>query len=122
MSQKIKTTVIEKETDMHNDPPKNNEIKLLIENALLHNNEQLRTNFDASIEKFSVKLATDIATQTKAFADQVFNLTAQVTKHEAKIVLLDGAVKSLKTTQTVVGTVCTTLGGLIGFFIAQLIN
>lgn len=110
-------------------PPPPTDIKLLVENALLHNNEQLRSGFEASLEKFSIKMSADINKQTKAFADQVFALTSKVATHEGEIGTLKGslgtlkeAINALKIRMAVVGSTCTVLGGLVGFFIAQIVK
>lgn len=116
------TTTIKKETKMEQMTPPPSEIQMLIENALLKNNELTRANWDSSLEKFSTKMSADMTKQTEVFAKQVFTLTTEVTTHTGEIAGLKSTVSSIKHRIAVVGSACTALGGLLGFFISQLVN
>lgn len=89
--------------------PTKDEIKLLIDNALLQNNERINNTIQASAEK--VTLAVN--QKTDGYIGQITAIAHDQGLLEAKVVQLASKVNNLWAKMISVGAACATLGGLV---------
>lgn len=98
------------------------EIKLLIDNSLLEQEKRLSKEFRSELEVQTSRLTTVVEKQNQMYSDQIIALNKDVASLNGVIDNLKGNIRGIKTQMTVVGTACATLGGLVGFFIAQMVR
>lgn len=98
------------------------EIKLLIDNSLLEQEKRLSKEFRSELEVQTNRLTTVVEKQNQMYSDQIISLNKDVAALNGVIDNLKGDIRGIKLQITVVGTACATLGGLIGFFVAQIIR
>lgn len=91
------------------------EVKLTIDNSLLEQEKRLSKEFRSELELQTQKLTDAIDKQNSMYSNQIIQLNKDVTE-------LKGKISNMKTQIAVVSSVCTALGGLIGFFISQLVK
>lgn len=96
--------------------PTKDEIKLLIDNALLQNNVIIT----AVIEKQSDKTAKAMTDQMTAANAQVISLAEKIGTVSEKQRVTDDKVKNMWAKMIGIGAGCTTLGGLVVLLITQL--
>lgn len=95
--------------------PSKSEIKLLIDNALLEQEKRITKEMREELANQTKNLTDAIEKQNSLYSGQIISLNKDVTK-------LESAVKALKIQMAVVGTASLSVGGLVGFFIAQLVK
>lgn len=98
------------------------EIKLLIDNSLLEQEKRITKEFRAELEAQTLRLTAAIDKQNQLYSDQIISLNKDVASLEEVVVNLKGQLKNIHTQLLVVGTACASLGGLVGFFVAQLVR
>lgn len=98
------------------------EIKLLIDNSLLEQEKRLSKEFRSELEVQTARLTSVVEKQNLMYSNQIVELNKDVATLNTVIDNLRNNIKGIKTQMTVVGTACATLGGLVGFFIAQMIR
>ena len=98
------------------------EIKLLIDNSLLEQEKRLSKEFRSELEVQTSRLTTVVEKQNQMYSDQIISLNKDVAALNGVIDNLKGNIKGIRTQVAVVGSACATLGGLVGFFVAQLIR
>lgn len=91
------------------------EVGLIIKNELLEQEKRITQQFGADIRALSASVTSQLNDQGKTYMNELLS-------HEGRITTNTNDIKALKTKVWVVGTVCTTLGGLLGFFVAQLVG
>jgi len=96
------------------------EVKLLIDNSLLEQEKRLSKEFREELDLQTTKLIDAVEKQNKLYSDQIITLNKDIATLNTVVENLKSKVNSVRTQITVVGTACTALGGLLGFFIAQL--
>jgi uncharacterized protein YoxC len=101
---------------MEHTTPNKDEIKLLIDNALLQNNEKINKAIDESATK--VTQAVTLTTQT--FLTELTTIATKQGAMQGEIDSLKSKLGNLWAKMIGVGAACTTLGGLVGFFIEAL--
>lgn len=97
------------------------EIKLLIDNSLLEQEKRLSKEFRSELEVQTTRLTSVVEKQNKMYSDQIIALNKDVAALNGVIDNLKGNIRGIKTQIAVVGTACATLGGLVGFFVAQFV-
>lgn len=95
--------------------PTVSEMKLTIDNSLLEQEKRITKEFRDELAEQTKNLTAAIDKQNLLYSKQIIDLTAEVATLKVKV-------SSINTRIAVVGSVCTALGGLIGFFIAQLVE
>ena len=96
------------------------EVKLLIDNSLLEQEKRLSKEFRDELDLQTDKLINAVEKQNKLYSDQIIALNKDVATLNTVVENLKSKVNGVRLQVTVVGTACATLGGLLGFFIAQL--
>ena len=96
------------------------EVKLLIDNSLLEQEKRLSKEFRDELDLQTDKLINAVEKQNKLYSDQIIALNKDVATLNSVVENLKSKVNGVRLQVTVVGTACATLGGLLGFFIAQL--
>lgn len=91
------------------------EVKLLVENALLEQEKRITKEIRVELQDQTNKLTGAIDKQNLMYSEQIIGLNREVTALQIRV-------SSIKNQVAVVGAVCSALGGLIGFFVAQLIK
>lgn len=91
------------------------EMKLTIDNSLLEQEKRITKEFRDELAAQTKNLTAAIDKQNLLYSKQIIDLTAEVATLKVKV-------STINTRIAVVGSVCTALGGLIGFFIAQLVK
>lgn len=102
--------------------PTKDEIKLLIDNSLLEQEKRLSKEFRQELEVQTNRLTSSIDKQNGLYAGQIVELNKDIVKLNGVVDTLKSRVSGIRAQMVVVATACTTLGGLIGFFIAQIVN
>lgn len=103
---------------MEHNTPNKDEIKLLIDNALLQNNEKI----NKTIEAMGDKVTNAVSLTTQTFLTE---LTAIATKQgimQGQIDTLKTKVGNLWAKMIGIGAACITVGGFVGFFIDFISN
>lgn len=98
------------------------EVKLLIDNSLLEQEKRLSKEFRDELDLQTDKLINAVEKQNKLYSDQIIALNKDVATLNTVVENLKSKVNGVRLQVTVVGTACATLGGLLGFFIAQLVK
>ena len=98
------------------------EVKLLIDNALLGQEKRLTKEFRDELDIQTAKLIEAVEKQNKLYSDQIITLNKDIATLNTVVENLKSNLNSVRTQITLVGTACTALGGLLGFFIAQLVK
>lgn len=88
-----------------------NEIKLTMDNSLLEMEKRM-----------SKTISETLTDQNGIYMKQIVELTAKVATHEAILDSHTNSIKGFKGLVATVSSVTGVLGGLIGFFISQLVN
>lgn len=101
--------------------PTKDEIKLLIDNSLLEQEKRLSKEFRSELEVQTTRLTNVVEKQNQLYSDQIIMLNKDVATLNTVVDSLKGRISGIKAQMVVVATACTTLGGLIGFFVAQII-
>lgn len=96
------------------------EVKLLIDNSLLEQEKRLSKEFRDELDLQTDKLINAVEKQNKLYSDQIIALNKDVATLNSVVENLKSKVNGVRVQMGVVGTACATLGGLLGFFIAQL--
>ncbi len=96
------------------------DVKLLIDNSLLEQEKRLSKEFRDELDLQTDKLINAVEKQNKLYSDQIIALNKDVATLNTVVENLKSKVNGVRLQVTVVGTACATLGGLLGFFIAQL--
>ncbi len=102
--------------------PTKDEIKLLIDNSLLEQEKRLSKEFRQELESQTNRLTAAIDKQNILYADQIVELNKDVATLNTIVENLKSKISGIRAQMLVVATACTTLGGFIGFFLAQIIN
>lgn len=102
--------------------PTKDEIKLLIDNSLLEQEKRLSKEFRSELEVQTTRLTNVVEKQNQLYSDQIIMLNKDVATLNTVVDNLKGRISGIKAQMVVVATACTTLGGLIGFFVAQLMG
>lgn len=87
---------------MEKNIPTKDELKLIIDNALLEQEKRITASLNESI-----------TTQNKTYMDHILTLNTRVTK-------LESAIKNVKSVAATFAAAASVVSGLLGFFIAQL--
>ena len=98
------------------------EVKLLIDNSLLEQEKRLSKEFRDELDLQTTKLIDAVEKQNKLYSDQIVTLNRDIATLNTVVENLKSRVNGVKAQITLVGTACATLGGLFGFFIAQLVK
>ena len=98
------------------------EVKLLIDNALLGQEKRLTKEFRDELDIQTAKLIEAVEEQNKLYSDQIITLNKDVATLNTVVENLKSRISNVKAQIAVIGTACTALGGLLGFFIAQLVK
>ena len=91
--------------------PNLNEIKLTIDKSLLEQEQRITKS-----------LGDTLSDQNRTYMTQIVNLTTAVAKVEARQDAQQVQIKSFRGLVATVSSVTAALGGLVGFFISQLVN
>lgn len=102
--------------------PTKDEIKLLIDNSLLEQEKRLSREFRSELEVQTGRLTGVVEKQNLMYSNQIVELNKDVAALNTIVDNLKGRISGIKAQMLVVATACTTLGGLVGFFIAQMVN
>lgn len=102
--------------------PTKDEIKLLIDNSLLEQEKRLSKEFRTELENQTNRLTNSIDKQNGLYAGQIVELNKDIATLNTVVDNLKGRISGIKAQITIVGTACATLGGLFGFFIAQIVD
>lgn len=102
--------------------PTKDEIKLLIDNSLLEQEKRLSKEFRQELESQTNRLTNAIDKQNGLYADQIVELNKDVATLNSVVENLKSRISGIRAQMLVVATACTTLGGFLGFFLAQMIN
>lgn len=102
--------------------PTKDEIKLLIDNSLLEQEKRLSKEFRQELESQTNRLTLAIDKQNVLYADQIVELNKDVATLNSVVENLKSRISGIRAQMLVVATACTTLGGFIGFFLAQIIS
>ena len=102
--------------------PTKDEIKLLIDNSLLEQEKRLSKEFRSELEVQTTRLTNVVEKQNQLYSNQIIMLNKDVATLNTVVDSLKGRISGIKAQMVVVATACTTLGGLIGFFIAQIVQ
>lgn len=102
--------------------PTKDEIKLLIDNSLLEQEKRITKEMRAELETQTNRLTNVVEKQNQLYSDQIIMLNKDVATLNSVVDNLKGRISGIKAQMLVVATACTTLGGLIGFFIAQIVG
>lgn len=112
------------ETNMTND--KDN---LAFENALLRNNDFLMDKWRATLKEEIAGVNQTVSGANKEVLDKLLVITEQMGKntkaietHEQRLEVHDEKFKSVKNQIAVVGSVCASAGGAIGFFLGKIVG
>ena len=95
------------------------EVKLLIDNSLLEQEKRLSKEFRDELDTQTTKLIDAVEKQNKLYSDQIITLNKDIALLNSVVENLKSKVNGVRTQVTVVGTACATLGGFMGFLIAQ---
>lgn len=106
----------------HEMQPTKDEIKLLIDNSLLEQEKRLTKEMRSELETQTNRLTSVVEKQNQLYSDQIIALNKDVATLNGVVDNLKSKISSIKIQMTVVGTACATLGGLLGFFVAQLVK
>lgn len=98
------------------------EVKLTIDNSLLEQEKRLNREFRSELEVQTNRLTSVVEKQNQMYSDQIISLNKDVAALNGVIDNLKSNIRGIKVQITVVGTACATLGGLLGFFVAQLVR
>lgn len=98
------------------------EVKLLIDNSLLEQEKRLSKEFRDELNTQTEKLINAVEKQNKMYSDQIITLNKDIAKLDSIVLNLQSRITGIRTQMTVVATACATLGGLIGFFVSQLVK
>lgn len=102
--------------------PTKDEIKLLIDNSLLEQEKRLSKEFRSELEVQTTRLTNVVEKQNQLYSDQIIMLNKDVATLNTVVDALKSRISGIKAQMVVVATACTTLGGLIGFFISQIVR
>lgn len=102
--------------------PTKDEIKLLIDNSLLEQEKRLSKEFRSELEVQTNRLTSVVEKQNMMYSNQIVELNKDVATLNNVVDNLKSRMSGLRAQMVVVATACTTLGGLIGFFVAQIMN
>ena len=98
------------------------EVKLLIDNSLLEQEKRLSKEFRDELDVQTTKLIDAVEKQNKLYSEQIITLNKDIATLNTVVENLKSKINGVRTQVAVVGTACATLGGLIGFFVAQLVK
>lgn len=96
------------------------EVKLLIDNALLGQEKRLTKEFRDELDIQTAKLIEAVEKQNKLYSDQIITLNKDVATLNTVVENLKSRISNVKAQIAVIGTACTVLGGFVGFLIGQL--
>jgi SMC interacting uncharacterized protein involved in chromosome segregation len=96
------------------------EVKLLIDNSLLEQEKRLSKDFRYELDAQTNKLISAVEKQNLLYSEQIINLNKDVTALNGVVDNLKGRISNIKAQMAIVGTACATLGGFVGFLIAQI--
>lgn len=102
---------------MEHSTPNKDEIKLLIDNALLQNNEKI----NKSIEAMGDKVTSAVTLTTQTFLSELTTIATKQGVMQGQIDTLKTRVGNLWAKMIAISAASITLGGFIGFLI-ELIN
>lgn len=102
--------------------PTKDEIKLLIDNSLLEQEKRLSKEFRSELEVQTNRLTSVVEKQNQLYSDQIIMLNKDVATLNSVVDNLKGRISGIKAQMVVVATACATLGGMVGFFVAQMIK
>lgn len=97
------------QSDMDHTTPTKDELKLIIDNALLEQEKRISKSLSDSLES-----------QNKTYMDNILDLTTRVSKVESRQDRQDERMRGFKGLIATVAAAASILAGLVGFFIAQL--
>lgn len=98
------------------------EVRLTVENSLLEQEKRITKEFRFELETQTNKLTAVVEKQNSMYATQIVELNKDVATLNSVVDNLKSRISGIKAQMLVVATACTTLGGFIGFFIAQLLR
>lgn len=95
------------------------EVKLLIDNSLLEQEKRITKEFRDELDTQTNKLISAVEKQNLLYSDQIIQLTKDVTMLNGVVDNLKARISNIRAQMVIVGTACATLGGFMGFLIAQ---
>lgn len=95
------------------------EVKLLIDNSLLEQEKRLSKEFRDELDSQTNKLISAVEKQNLLYSDQIIQLTKDITTLNGVVDNLKARISNIRAQMVIVGTACATLGGFMGFLIAQ---
>ena len=98
------------------------EIKLTIENALLHNNKQLTDEFDKSIEKHMEVMTRTINQQTQPLMAELVEVARQQESIKARIGVVENEQKLRKARMAAYGAAGLIALGVFQFLLTQVMS
>lgn len=103
---------------MEQTTPNKDEIKLLIDNALLQNNEKI----NKSIEAMGDKVTSAVTLTTQTFLSELTTISTKQGVMQGQIDTLKTKVGNLWAKMIGIGAACITVGGFVGFLIELISN
>ena len=92
-----------------------NSFKLLINNMLLEQEKRMSDSFTSKLDTQTEKITKSVHEQNSLFSGNILTLTRDVEKLEEKLKVMNVRIIT-------VGTACSVLGGLVGFFVSAVLK
>jgi uncharacterized protein YlxW (UPF0749 family) len=106
----------------HKQTMNKDEIKLMMKNELLEQEKRISSEFRSELETQTTRLTTVVEKQNAMYSNQIVELNKDVATLNSVVNSLQNKISGVRAQMVVTATACTTLGGLIGFFVSQLIK
>jgi hypothetical protein len=91
--------------------PSNETIKLIIDNSLLEQEKRISKTINDTLSE-----------QNRTYMTEIISLTKELTKLSGRVDAHDTKIKSFPILVSWVAAACAALGGLVGFFVNQLVK
>ncbi len=100
----------------------NPDIKLLIDNSLLQNNERITEKFRTDLDRSIDKMAKTVTESNGQFLSQLATVIEKQGAQAAEIVSLKLKISGMWAKMIAIGAACATIGGFLGVMIEQVIS
>lgn len=98
------------------------DVELLMENALLKNNEHQMKEIRAEIESSAEKITRAVSDTTSPLLKELISMNTRITEHAGEIETLKQRITGLWAKVIAVGTACATVGAFLGVILEYLIT
>lgn len=100
----------------------NPDIKLLIDNSLMQNNERITDKFRTDLDRSIDKMARTVTESNGQFLSQLATVIEKHGKLDARVSATEAKVTGIWAKMIAIGAACATIGGLLGVIIEQIIS